>query len=51
VIDNIGHSGEAVYAAQFAVNMFVTEPFAYGGTRFDGMKLDALGGKFVSHAG
>ena len=51
VVDHFGDSCEAVYAAQFAIHMFVPEPFAYGGTRFDGVKLDALGGEFVSHAG
>src|SRR5512132_493420 len=31
--------------------MVVPEPFAHGGTRFDGVKLNAFGGEFVSHAG
>jgi hypothetical protein len=51
VLDHIGHRREAVYAAQFAIHMFVPEPFAHGGTRFDRVKLDALGGEFVSDAG
>jgi hypothetical protein len=51
VVDHIGYRREAVYAAQFAIHMFVPEPFAHGGTRFDGVKLDALGGEFVSDAG
>jgi len=51
VVDHIGHRREAVYAAQFAIHMFVPESFAHGGTRFDGVKLDALGGEFVSQPG
>ena len=42
VVDHIGHRRETVYAAQFAVDMFVAEPVAHGGARFNGVKLDAL---------
>jgi hypothetical protein len=51
VVDRIGHRCETVYAAQLAVHMFVAEPVAYGGTRFNRVELDTLCGEFVSHAG
>jgi hypothetical protein len=35
VIDYIGDGGEAVHAAQFLVDAFVTEPVAHRGTLFD----------------
>ena len=40
VVDHIGHRREAVYAAQFAVHIFVAEPVAHGGTRFNRVELD-----------
>jgi hypothetical protein len=43
VVNHIRHHREAVYAAQFAVDMVVPEPFAHGGTRFDGAWNDVRG--------
>ena len=43
VVDHIGHRRETVYAAQFTVDMVVAEPFAHGGTRFDGAWNDVRG--------
>src|SRR5439155_12709905 len=44
-------SCEAVYAAQFVVDAFMTEPVADRRTRFNSMELDTLGNEFLSHAG
>src|SRR4029077_1945037 len=51
VVDHVGDSCEAVYAAQFAVDAFMAEPIAHWGARFNCWESDMLCDEFVSHAG
>src|SRR4029077_16468517 len=50
MVNHVGDSCEAVYAAQFAVDAFMAEPIAHRGTRFNRFELDARGDEFLSHA-